>query len=272
MDDYGAESDSLFVPDSLAKQVARDSVRVWRHGPEYLVVGYWRRRSEIRTIIKMNAGPHAAMLYRQMLRMCFAEGVKLLIVDAQENYRNADFYRRRGFGSLDKLVEYEAVNWPVLSTGDGIIIRDFQPCDVTEVLTVDHSAFPWLWWNSREELLWYNALPGVKIYVTNVSPSTTENADQGTPMITGYAGITVTDGQGHLDRLAVREDYQGLGHGETLLAHVLGEMARRRIRRVALTTQATNRRSQQLYRKFGFQATGWTSQMIGKYLGDWGEG
>ena len=60
----------------------------------------------------------------------------------------------------------------------------------------------------------------------------------------------------HLNRIAVHPTHQGRGIGAFLLRDVLRAFWRRGARQVTLNTQADNRRSLRLYRRFGFQPTG----------------
>src|SRR5262249_50728357 len=93
--------------------------------------------------------------------------------------------------------------------------------------------------------------------------------------IVGYAGFVVYHHDGHLDRLAVRGVEQGRGFGRALLIDSLARMREHGARRVALTTQEDNVRSQALYLANGFPRSRWTYEIHGRWLGseaDRGEG
>ena len=70
-----------------------------------------------------------------------------------------------------------------------------------------------------------------------------------------YFGVTLFPDWGHLDRIAVVPLQQGRGFGLETLGLAVATMRKRGARRVGLSTQRSNRRSQQLYERFGFQRT-----------------
>jgi len=70
-----------------------------------------------------------------------------------------------------------------------------------------------------------------------------------------YFGVTLFPDWGHLDRVAVVPEHQGRGLGLETLGLAVDTMRRRGARRVGLSTQRTNVRSQRLYERFGFQRT-----------------
>jgi ribosomal protein S18 acetylase RimI-like enzyme len=63
---------------------------------------------------------------------------------------------------------------------------------------------------------------------------------------------------GHLARLAVSPDFQGLGVGYNLLFDLLKQFQRRGARCVTVNTQHDNYASLALYQKVGFTPTGET--------------
>jgi ribosomal protein S18 acetylase RimI-like enzyme len=70
-----------------------------------------------------------------------------------------------------------------------------------------------------------------------------------------YVGITTFPSWGHLDRIAVDPDLQGKGYGRFALAFAVETLLARGARKVGLSTQSTNERSQRLYLKYGFRRT-----------------
>jgi ribosomal-protein-alanine N-acetyltransferase len=269
-------SDSIYLPALLTAQIAAGAVSAWRweDSDEYIIVGYWRRRPEIRTIVEMRCGDHSEQLLAHVLALFRSEQVRMVTLDTLESDRNLHFYLKNGFKKLEELVQYEVSDLPQLGQSIHSPIREMVQNDLDAVLEVDHSAFPWLWHNSLEEFLWYTGLIGVKVFVQEPPPDPLElnvgskdphaiHHDYPPSDIIGYAGVTIVGHQGHLDRLAVKSDFQGHGYGETLLAYVLQRMASMGVTTVALSTQADNKRSQELYRKYGFAPTGWVSNIYG---------
>ena len=113
------------------------------------------------------------------------------------------------------------------------------------LITVDHAAFPWLWWNSAEEFACLCAVPGVELYVGSMEAA----------CHVAYVGITHFRGWGHLDRIGVIPQVQGTGYGLEALRFAVAMLARGGATRIGLSTQANNTRSQRLYHRFGFQRT-----------------
>jgi ribosomal protein S18 acetylase RimI-like enzyme len=204
------------------------------------------------------------------------ENVRLVTLDSLESDRNLHFYLKKGFQQIEELLQYETPSLPKVGRFITTPIREMVLSDLDAILEVDHSAFPWLWHNSLDEFLWYTGLIGVKIFVQESPPDPLLRNEGSNAIswsderpkndIVGYAGITIVGHQGHLDRLAVKSDFQGHGYGEMLLAYVLQRMSAMGVKSVALSTQADNIRSQELYRKYGFTPTGWSSHIYGLEL------
>ncbi|MEX2314954.1 MAG: GNAT family N-acetyltransferase [Thermomicrobiales bacterium] len=68
-----------------------------------------------------------------------------------------------------------------------------------------------------------------------------------------YTGTTRFRTWGLLDRIAVAPDLPGRGLGKVALDWAVMTLARSGARRVGLSTQARNTRSQQLYESYGFR-------------------
>jgi ribosomal protein S18 acetylase RimI-like enzyme len=130
-----------------------------------------------------------------------------------------------------------------------------NPTEIDDVLAIERESFPWLWWNSREELSRYLATSGVEVYLA---------FDGDRPI--GYAGITVRGTAAHLDRLAVRSSHQHRGYGTSLVAFCLKRLGGLGVRRVTLSTQEDNFRSRALYERLGFRRGRWSYDIIGFWL------
>jgi ribosomal-protein-alanine N-acetyltransferase len=119
--------------------------------------------------------------------------------------------------------------------------------DLDGVLALEQVAFagerPW-----SVEQLWGElaGVPDTRVYV--VAGAATE--------VTGYGGLSVGPDSGDLLTLAVRPDARRHGVGRTLLAHLLAEAARRRLREVLLEVRADNEPALGLYRSVGFTRVG----------------
>jgi len=124
------------------------------------------------------------------------------------------------------------------------VIRKMNPPDLDEVIGVDTAAFGEVWQISRTclELVYRQAAVATVVEV------------QG--KIAGYQISTPTPIGGHLARLAVHPDYQGLGLGYVLVRDLLAQFQRRGARSVTVNTQHNNLASLSLYEKAGFRRTG----------------
>jgi ribosomal protein S18 acetylase RimI-like enzyme len=117
--------------------------------------------------------------------------------------------------------------------------------DLAALLSVDHAAFPWLWWNNVAEFAAYARVPGVELYVGRDA--------RDVPV--AYVGLTHFRGWGHLDRIGVVPGVQGTGYGLEALRFAVHLLRSGGATRVGLSTQANNTRSQHLYHRYGFQRT-----------------
>jgi ribosomal protein S18 acetylase RimI-like enzyme len=229
-------------------------------GREYVVAGPWRQRSEVAELIEASRGPTWPALLDALTDSLAAQGVRLLVLDYSLEAADRDFYQRSGFQLVERIVEYERSDTrPEMRTGlvrpSGLRVRGYRPADRDQVLEVERESFPWLWWNSEEEWDTYTRSPAVEVLLGCWDDR-----------VVGYVSFTVHRHDAHLDRLAVRQPFEGHGFGATLLAASLQRMAERAARRVALTTQEDNLRSQALYERFRFVRGRWSYEIQGRWL------
>ncbi len=223
---------------------------------QYVVAGWWRRRTEIGELLEVSAGNRRRELVGTVFSALAARGARLVVLDFGFDTRDRSFLTEAGLEVIDRIVEYVRPSCSVSKCVTvPLYIRPYRPEDRAAVLGLERHSFPWLWWNSIDEWEAYVATPGVSVVLG-------ENDGQ----LLGYAGYTVRRREGHLDRLAVRQDVQGRGFGAALLVEVLGRMERAGAQRVALTTQEDNHRSQRLYERYGFHRGQWVYEIYGKWL------
>ena len=253
-----------FTPSSMAEHIGRHPGLAW-HVPgtrEYAVGGYWRHRSDIGYILESSSGRHWPLLYERVVATYERLGVRLVLLDHPERMRHLGQYKDRGFTVIDEIVQCERNNCRVaLAPAPRLSVRPYVPTHQAAVLAVERESFSWLWWNSTDELDWYAAQPGTRIFVGCES----WGAGAGGRVI-GYVGATLNGDHGHIDRLAVRGKHQRAGHGTELLAFILGFMDGAGVKRVTLTTQSDNYPAQVLYAKFGFHRTLLRFPFYGKWL------
>ncbi len=174
--------------------------------------------------------------------------------------RRPTFYARAGLEPLEEVITYELDPRRPRDLPTGRLRFRFASVGDPDVLAalvrIDHAAFPWLWRNSVAEFLAYAATPGVELLL---------GLDGDRPV--SYAGVTRYPGWGHLDRIAVAPAEQGLGLGRETVAFAVERMARGGARRIGLSTQRENGRSQRLYERFGFRRSpGYDYRLYGAYF------
>jgi len=227
---------------------------------EYALLGSWRNRPEIASIDDMVAIRNIEPLLRTAFERCLERGDELMLALELETHRGASRYERAGLELLEEVITYEIEVrriprmprrhlWlsPISADDDAAIDR---------VTALDQAAFPWLWRNSRAEFDVYLTTPGVEVSFL---------VSDGMPV--AYVGTTFFSGWGHLDRIAVEPDLQGRGLGRAALILAIDTMRQRGARRVGLSTQQSNYRSQRLYQRLGFERT---SGMDYQLFGVWG--
>jgi GNAT superfamily N-acetyltransferase len=246
-----------FSPTDIAARVLEHPELAWTvPGQSYFALGgLWRRRADVGEVLEVSRGPYRHELLARLTRSFDEAGVALVVLDFEESGNDAEFYSNEGFRPIERIVEYERRGSWVGDHPGRISVRPFEPSQADAVLEMERQSFPWLWWNSRAELEHYYRLPEVEMYLSF-------DGD----LAVGYAGITVRGGAGHIDRLAVRSSHQRQGHGSALLIHVLHRLGNHGVRRVTLSTQADNYRSQSLYERYGFHRSRWAYDIRGLWL------
>jgi ribosomal protein S18 acetylase RimI-like enzyme len=215
---------------------------------EYALVGSWRNRPEIACIDELVAIRNVEPLLRSAFERCLERGDALLLAIELEAGRGTSRFQRAGMEELEEVITYEidVARVPRMPQKRTRLVR-IDPGDVASVdrvTALDQAAFPWLWRNSRTEFDIYLNTPGVEVAFIEAG---------GTPV--AYIGTTIFAGWGHLDRIAVEPSLQRRGFGLVALTLAIDTLRRRGARRVGLSTQRTNLRSQQLYVRFGFHRT-----------------
>lgn len=213
---------------------------------EFVLVGPWRHRDEIAQIVEFCAVRHPFVMLEAAAEQSRERGAHLLVSLELDEVRPPGFWQKAGFHLLEEVIAYELDRIPpTVGWGERLRFELANPYDDTtlaSLVALDHAAFPWIWWNSEMEFLAYGLSPGVEMFLAYAG------AD-----LVGYIGITSYLGWGHLDRIAIHPRYQGLGLGREALTFAVQRLAQAGARRVGLSTQLTNRRSQRLYERFGFR-------------------
>lgn len=235
---------------ALRDEIARYPGRsVWAPSTlEFAIVSPWRNRPEIACVTELVAVRHAESLLRAAFDRCAEQGDDLFLALELETQRSPTRYERAEMALIEEVITYE-IRTPrdAGSANPSVRLRSVHALDepaIAAVTRIDRAAFPWLWRNSRAEFDAYLCTPGVEVALIEADGAAV-----------GYIGITHFAGWGHLDRIAITPDRQGHGFGLDALHLAVAAMRRRGARRIGLSTQRTNRRSQKLYERFGFRRT-----------------
>lgn len=213
---------------------------------EFAIITPWRHRLEIANVQHLSAVRHPYEIVRDVVGRCDRHGAVLVLSVEIDESRRLAFYDRIGFELLEEIVTYE-LDCQTYQGGSESSLR-FRAAEISRgddlalLLELDHSAFPWLWWNSEQEFISYADTAGVEVLIGY-------HGDE--PV--SYLGLTAYLGWGHLDRIAVAPRYQGRGFGRESLAFAISRLMQTGARRIGLSTQKNNVRSQRLYERFGFR-------------------
>ena len=216
---------------------------------EYIVAERWRHRDDIANIVEVTARKGKAALVSAMVASLHALGNRLVLLSDDAWNDQPRLYSDLGFSQIEKIVFFQR------DLRDGgapgalgeLPMLDYKIAeqdDIDTLIKIDNNSFPWLWWNSREDMSLYMAMEGVRVYLARAA---------GEPV--GYASFTMYNGWAHLDRLAVIEGQQGRKYGAAQLSNAMQTMVMLGANHVGLSTQENNLQSHRLYQGFGFRQT-----------------
>lgn len=222
---------------------------------EFALVGPWRHRDEVAAIHELSAVRRANAVVEAVVERCREAGASLVLMTEMTERRRPAFYDRVGFSLLEEVITYD-LEQPVLdpTAFAPLTFVPVPPNDdagISALIRIDHAAFPWLWWNSEPEFRAYASAPGVELHLGLLDSR---------PI--SYVGTTAYAGWGHLDRIAVDPAVQGSGWGRRTLAFAVNLLVARGARRVGLSTQRDNWRSQRLYEAVGFSRSRWNDYRL----------
>ena len=154
--------------------------------------------------------------------------------------------KKSGFERLHRIIllSWQNESLPEAPQNQDITIRPMTIDDLKNVEGIDQASFIPIWQNSQSYL---------EVAFRQAIVATVATKDE---QIIGYQISTATPMGGHLARLAVHPNRQGLGIGQMLLCDLLEQFQRRGARAVTVNTQHDNQASMKLYKKVGFRPTG----------------
>ncbi|MDP9358446.1 MAG: GNAT family N-acetyltransferase [Chloroflexota bacterium] len=213
---------------------------------EFALAGPWRHRDEVAAIQELSAIRRVDAMMQAVVSNCRDAGAAVVLMTELTERRRPALYERIGFQLLEEVITYELelpFDHPIAAAPLTFVpVHTSDEAGMAELLRLDQAAFPWLWWNSDLEFRAYASTPGVDLYLGLLD---------GRPV--SYVGTTSYAGWGHLDRIAVDPAVQGSGWGKRSLAFAMSLLAARGARRIGLSTQRDNLRSQRLYEGVGFR-------------------
>lgn len=160
-------------------------------------------------------------------------------------------HQHLNFRPAGNLASYLKTDWHIPELGNPLVVIDeASPTDAKGLLTVDGAAFPPLWRLDEQSI--FSALRH------NGYLLKAELQD----VIVGYVSGTWQEERGHLNRLAVHPQVQGLGIGKRLLAEGISRFHRAGAYQITLNTQTDNLASRRLYERFGFHLIQCDAQVL----------
>ena len=123
-------------------------------------------------------------------------------------------------------------------------VRPASNADIPAIVAVDRAAFTSHWWHSEATMRRRIAMSSYF--------AVAEMAGKAVGYVEGECRLPAA----HLNRIAVHPAHQGQGIGALLLRAAIRDLWQHGAEQVTLNTQSDNRRSQWLYRRFGFVPTG----------------
>jgi [ribosomal protein S18]-alanine N-acetyltransferase len=156
------------------------------------------------------------------------------------------FAQRLGFQPYEQVVTLrrESTALPPLPD-ENYHIRSYAPHELNTIIHIDQTAFESPWQMSGAEIRQSERL-AQNITVALVAGQ-----------VVGYQLSTLYFDGAHLARLAVLPDYQGRGIGGALVRDLIHRFARRNVYSITINTQLTNTAALMLYRRLGFERTGY---------------
>ncbi len=243
---------SRFSTDTLtAHLMANPGKALWvpRTG-EYIIAERWRRRDDICNIVEVTARKGKAALVREVVGRLRTAGCRLALLSDEAWNDQPRLYADLGFALIEKIVFFQRDLKPdpqpplATHTLPTLDYRVAEQSDLEVLIYLDHNSFPWLWWNSPEDMSAYMLMNGVSVYIALAEDE---------PV--GYASFTMYNGWAHLDRLAVISTNQRRKYGAAQLVHAMQSMSLLGATHVGLSTQENNLQSHHLYKGFGFKQT-----------------
>ncbi len=146
------------------------------------------------------------------------------------------------------------------------ILRYMRQEDIPQVLEIDKLSFPLPWSarsynfeisdNKASHMIVVETAPqsstvkGLRSVFQRLSGQTTQ------PIIAGYGGFWLIEGEAHVSTIAVHPAYRGQGLGEVLLSGMLGRSIDLDAEYSVLEVRVSNENAINLYKKYEYEVVG----------------
>jgi len=174
-----------------------------------------------------------------------SQHITSLVYIGNDRWLTDPLLRDWNFSIQNSVVTYTKKDLSIPTRGNQQVhVRPAQSGDFPALVALDGATFDPLWRNASQTFA--HALENLPYFVV------AELAGQ----TVGYLFSNRQENIGHLNRVAVHPDYQGLGIGARLLAEAIEFFRMEKVKVITLNTQKDNAVSQRLYRRLGFQPMG----------------
>ncbi len=148
-----------------------------------------------------------------------------------------------GFEIHTEMIQYRKKNCTVPEfNGLPVKIRPFWEEDVDKLIELEKGIFMPEFWNSRENFYQMAQNANAKLFVAYFMGQ-----------VVGYNYNRIIENtEGHLVRIGVHQDYQGLGIGKQLLKRAIEWFVEKDISSIMLNVKRDNLSARILYEQFGF--------------------
>ncbi|OGS20653.1 MAG: ribosomal-protein-alanine N-acetyltransferase [Elusimicrobia bacterium RIFOXYA2_FULL_40_6] len=121
-------------------------------------------------------------------------------------------------------------------------IEHLTEADISHILEIENESFPDPW--TKEKFQQELVLKFSHFFTAKISGE-----------IVGYIGLWHISDEGNIVNIAVKKNRRKEGIASRLLEHILGVAAQKNITNVYLEVRSKNLPAQNLYKKFGFEAS-----------------
>ena len=174
-----------------------------------------------------------------------SQEITSLVYIGNDRWLTEPLLRDWDFSIQNSVVTYTKKDLSIPTRGNQQVhVRPAHPGDFPDLVALDEAAFGPLWRNASQTFA--HALKNLPYFVV------AELAGQ----TVGFLFSNLQGDKGHLSRVAVHPDYQGLGIGARLLTEAIEFFRTEKVKVVTLNTQKDNVVSQRLYHHFGFRPMG----------------